>query len=62
MKKVKPIQAGLIAAVLLASVSTSALANPSGWYDPDHWAPYDTAIEYFFSCTIFQQCVGSKWR
>ncbi len=58
MKKVKSIHAGLIAAVLLASVSTTAVAD----YDPVHWAPYNTALDYFFGCTIFQKCEGSKWR
>ena len=61
MKKVKSIHAGLIAAVLLASVSTSAMGTHE-WTDSVHWAPYDNGIEYFFGCTIFQQCKGSKWR
>ena len=65
MKKVKSIQAGLIAAVLLASVSTSALGtltsdNAEAHFE--HWAPYGGAVEYFFMCTIGQQCTGSKWR
>ncbi len=54
----KTIYAGLIAAVLLVSGSTTAVAG----YDPVHWAPYDTALEYFWHCTIFQKCEGSKWR
>ncbi len=85
MKKVKSIHAGLIAAVLLASVSTSASAVSDGldafrqipvsdeWGASrrtpeqqrahlEHWAPYDGPLEYFFMCTIAQQCEGSKWR
>ncbi len=69
MKKVKSIHAGLIAAVLLASVSTSAM----GYWKNNrtaaeqaahlaHWAPYSNGLEYFFGCTIFQKCEGSKWR
>ncbi len=63
MKKVKSIQAGLIAAVLLASVSTNASADIElKWHDPVHWAPYDTPWLYFWGCTIAQKCKGSKWR
>ncbi len=65
MKKVKPIHAGLIAAVLLASVSTSAMEAYPAFIDPTrtgHWAPYTNPIDYFFGCTIFQQCEGSRWR
>ncbi|MGU9956372.1 MAG: hypothetical protein ACNYPI_01625 [Arenicellales bacterium WSBS_2016_MAG_OTU3] len=61
MKKVKPIYAGLIAAVLLVSVPMSASALPA-YYDPVHWAPYDNGWDYFWDCTIFQKCEGSKWR
>ncbi len=74
MKKVKSIHAGLIAAVLLASVSTSALGlTPYGQAIRDqvdlrraqaanHWHPYSNGIEYFFMCTIGQKCEGSQWR
>ncbi len=69
MKKVKSIHAGLIAAVLLASVSTSALgAHVYQWTAAEraahlsHWAPYQGPIQYFFMCTIGQKCEGSKWR
>ncbi len=62
MKKIKPIYAGLIAAVLLASISVPSVASSPRWTDPVHWAPYGNAWEYFWGCTIFQQCVGSKWR
>ncbi len=70
MKKVKSIHAGLIAAVLLASVSTSAMGGTK-WYERtnaeqaahlEHWAPYSNPLEYFFMCTIGQKCEGSKWR
>ena len=70
MKKVKSIHAGLIAAVLLASVSTSAMGGTK-WYERTnaeqaahlaHWYPYSNGLEYFFMCTIGQQCEGSKWR
>ncbi len=67
MKKVKSIYAGLIAAVLLASVSMSASAD---WHRTaeeqrihlEHWAPYDNSFQYFWFCTIHQYCSGSKWR
>ncbi len=64
MKKMKPIYAGLIAAVLLVSVSTGASAQYTldEFYDSEHWAPYGDAFSYFWGCTIFQQCEGSKWR
>ncbi len=75
MKKVKSIQAGLIAAVLLASVSTSASASGSyKWYDGflrteeqqrthlEHWHPWTGPMEYFWNCTIGGYCEGSKWR
>ncbi len=61
MKKVKPIYVGLIAAVLLVSIPMSASALPA-YYDPVHWAPYDNGWDYFWDCTIFQKCEGSKWR
>ncbi|MGU9956534.1 MAG: hypothetical protein ACNYPI_02480 [Arenicellales bacterium WSBS_2016_MAG_OTU3] len=61
MKKMQPIYTGLIAAVLLASVSTSASAIPI-YDDAVHWAPYVNAFDYFFGCTIMQKCEGSKWR
>ncbi len=61
MKKTRSIHAGLIAAVLLASISTSAFAEWK-WHDPEHWAPYDNGFEYFFKCTLGQRCHGSKWR
>ncbi len=71
MKKITSIRAGLIAAVLLFGVSTSAMAwnktysedrvgNAAAHYA--HWAPYNGPIEYFFMCTIGQRCEGSKWR
>ncbi len=70
MKKITSIRAGLIAAVLftvlLSGVSTSAMAQ--AWMRTDgtghfaHWAPWDGPIQYFFMCTIGQQCEGSKWR
>ncbi len=69
MKKVKSIHAGLIAAVLLSSISTSAM----GYWKNNrtaaeqaahlaHWAPWGGPVEYFFRCTIGQECEGSKWR
>ncbi len=66
MKKITSIRAGLIAAVLLSGVSTSAMAQE--WMRSDatghyaHWAPWGGPIKYFFMCTIGQQCEGSKWR
>ncbi len=68
MKKVKSIYAGLIAAVLLASVSMSVSAQVS-WRTAEqnrihleHWYPHDNGLEYFFLCTIGGDCEGSKWR
>ncbi len=57
----KTIYAGLIAAVLLVSVSTTASA---AWFDPVHWAPFDNGWDYFWGCTVFQldQCAVSKWH
>ncbi len=76
MKKVKSIHAGLIAAVLLASVSTSAIGQYDSEYaragraavdlrwaqKRNHWHPWNSAVEYFFRCTIGQECAGSQWR
>ena len=67
MKKVKSIQAGLIAAVLLASVSTGALGQIGVDADDtaahlEHWYPYPGPFQYFWGCTIMQKCEGSKWR
>ncbi len=55
MKKIKSIHAGLIAAVLLASVSTGAYA----WVEQMAFA--DTGLSnigYFFKCTIFRMCAA----
>ncbi|MGV0036522.1 MAG: hypothetical protein ACNYPE_16805 [Candidatus Azotimanducaceae bacterium WSBS_2022_MAG_OTU7] len=64
MKKIKSIQASLIAAVfvLLVSISVPSGASSPAWKDPVHWAPYSNAWNYFWGCTIFQACAGSKWR
>ncbi len=76
MKKAKMIKAGLIAAVLLASISTVALGDLNLWqlnegkrftngqwiYDRGHWHPYTTGLGYFFGCTIGGECSGSHWR
>ncbi len=49
MKKTKPIYAGLIAAVLLASISISAHANHRA--APESWTP-----GWGFQCKAFQRC------
>ncbi len=70
--------AAAFAAVLLASVSTGASASDwfadfhgisiddsEETFDSSrtgHWAPYTNAWNYFWGCTILQECAGSRWR
>ncbi|MGU9956084.1 MAG: hypothetical protein ACNYPI_00035 [Arenicellales bacterium WSBS_2016_MAG_OTU3] len=56
MKKVKSIYAGLIAAVLLASVTTVVFAGHIVTTSGEYSSYGDDWLDYFFSCLIFGHC------